>query len=144
MTTRSRVGPALAVATALVAAACFSVHEPSTDVAGVTCDRAAQAPGPDSAFVVIRDFAFHPATLTVAEGTTVIWINCEVEGTPGHTTTSDTWDSPTLSPGESFAVMPEVGEHGYHCRPHPFMTGTLTVSPQALASSRRYRAGVMP
>ena len=126
--------------------ACFSAHEPSTDAAGVTCERAAQPAGPDSAFVTIRDFAFHPAARTVAEGTTVIWVNCEVaEGTPGHTTTGDTWDSPTLTPGQSFAFTPAAGTHAYHCRPHPFMEGSVTVTAaQPVASARRYRAGVIP
>ena len=123
---------------AVLAAACFSMHEPSSIGAGITCDRAAQPPGPDSAFVVIRGFAFNPAQLDVTEGTTVIWVNCETAGTPGHTTTSDAWDSPTLSPGESFAVKPAVGSYPYHCRPHPFMQGTVTVEAlQALRSSRR-------
>jgi plastocyanin len=138
------------VVTALLAsaavAACFSMHEPSADVASVTCERAAQPAGPDTAFVTIRDFAFHPAALTVAEGTTVIWVNCEVdEGIPGHTTTSDAWDSPTLTPGQSFSVVPAAGTHAYHCRPHPFMEGSVTVTAvQSLTSARRYRAGVMP
>ncbi|HET7603518.1 MAG TPA: cupredoxin domain-containing protein [Gemmatimonadales bacterium] len=120
-------------------AACFSMHEPSTDEVGVSCERAAQPPGPDSAFVVIRDFAFQPAALTVPEGTTVIWVNCEdAEGTPGHTTTSDAWDSPTLTPGQSFAVTPAAGSYPYHCRPHPFMEGSVTVSElQSLTSARR-------
>lgn len=128
------------------AAACFSMHEPSTDAAAVSCARAAQPPGPDSAFVVIRDFAFQPAALTVAEGTTVIWVNCEVdEGIPGHTSTSDAWDSPTLTPGQSFAFTPAPGTHPYHCRPHPFMEGSVTVTAgQSVTSARRYRAGVMP
>ena len=133
------------VASAAVAA-CFSMHEPSTDAADVTCLRAAQPPGPDTAFVVIRNFAFQPADLTVGEGTTVIWVNCEdVEGTPVHTTTSEAWDSPTLTPGQSFAVTPAAGTHPYHCRPHPFMEGSVTVTAlQSLTSARRYRAGVMP
>jgi plastocyanin len=126
------------VGAAVVAAACFSAHEPSTDVAGVSCARAQQPPGPDSAFVVIQGFAFRPADISVAEGTTVVWVNCETGGTPGHTTTSDAWDSPTLSPGESFGFKPSLGTHTYHCRPHPFMQGTVTVAAnQSLASSRR-------
>lgn len=139
-------GAPAAVAASLAVLACFSAHEPSTDAAGVSCARAGQPPGPDTAFVTIRDFAFHPAALTVAEGTTVIWVNCEVDaGIPGHTTTSDAWDSPTLTPDQSFAFIPAVGVHAYHCRPHPFMEGTVTVAAaQPLASARRYRAGVVP
>jgi plastocyanin len=129
---------AMLLASAAVAA-CFSMHEPSTDVAGVSCERTAQPAGPDTAFVTIRDFAFHPAVLTVAEGTTVIWVNCETaEGIPGHTTTSATWDSPTLTPGQGFAFVPTAGTHAYHCRPHPFMEGSVTVTAaQPVAIARR-------
>jgi plastocyanin len=128
----------LALGTAAGIVACYSIHEPSTDVASVDCARTEQPPGPDSAFVVIRDFAFHPAELTVAEGTTVVWVNCETEGTPGHTTTSEAWDSPTLVPDASFGVAPAVGSYDYHCRPHPFMEGRVVVAaPQPRESSRR-------
>jgi len=132
------IPPTAIVMAAVVAAACFSAHEPSTDAAGVSCARAQQPPGPDSAFVVIQGFAFQPAAISVAEGTTVVWVNCEAGGTPGHTTTSDAWDSPTLSPGESFGFTPGPGTHAYHCRPHPFMQGTVTVAAtQLLMRSRR-------
>lgn len=128
----------LALGTLAGVVACYSIHEPSTDVASVDCARTEQPPGPDSAFVVIRDFAFHPAELTVPEGTTVVWVNCEAEGTPGHTTTSEAWDSPTLVPDASFGVTPAVGSYDYHCRPHPFMEGRVVVAAlQPRESSRR-------
>lgn len=117
--------------------ACFSMHEPPTDTGTITCAQATAPPGPDTAFVVIRGFAFAPATLTVDEGTTVIWVNCEEAGTPGHTTTSGAWDSPTLQPGDHFAVTPAAGTYAYHCRPHPFMQGTVTVTPAQLAANAR-------
>ena len=56
--------------------------------------------------VAIRDFAFHPDTLTVPVGATVTWINCEDVGQEPHTTTSDTtgiWSSADLSPGNRFS-----------------------------------------
>ena len=112
-----------------VAAACFSersVGPPETDL---TCARAVQPPGPDTAFVVIQGFAFNPAVTQVAAGTRVVWINCEPSGTPGHTTTavSGAWDSPTLTPGDVFSDVPAAGSHDYYCRVHPFMTGQVVV-----------------
>ena len=127
----------VSAALALTLAACFSVHEPSDGGADIDCARARQAPGPDTLFVRIEGFAFHPAALDVAEGTTVIWVNCEAEGTVPHTTSGDAWDSPSLGPGDHFAVEPPVGTHDYACRPHPFMQGRVTVSAAQLRRSRR-------
>ena len=118
-----------ALAGVLAGAACFSEHGPTGPAAMLTCERAGQPAGPDSAFVIVRGFAFEPAELRVAPGTRVVWINCEAAGTPGHTTTAmdGTWDSPTLLPGESFSVVAEAGNRIYHCRPHPFMGARLIV-----------------
>lgn len=119
----------LPAALALAAGACFSEHGPSTPSGTLTCERAALPPGPDSAFVIVSGFTFAPAELRVAPGTRVVWINCEAEGTPGHTTTAagGAWDSPTLAPGDVFSAEPAAGEHPYHCRPHPFMEGRIIV-----------------
>jgi plastocyanin len=120
----------------IVAGACFSSHEPEMLEVGFDCVRAEEPAGPDSAIVIIRGFAYEPAVITVAPGTRIVWINCEPEGTPGHTTTaeSDAWDSPTLSPGEVFSTeAPEEGVHEYFCRPHPFIRGQVTVAAAAAA-----------
>ncbi|HEX5004199.1 MAG TPA: cupredoxin domain-containing protein [Gemmatimonadales bacterium] len=111
------------------AAACFSERSAAPAEPTLTCARAEQPAGPDSAIVIIRGFAYTPAQLTVAAGTRVVWINCEPEGTPGHTTTDDggAWDSPTLTTGEVFSVVPAPGTYAYHCRPHPFIQGQLLV-----------------
>lgn len=142
MTRGTGVG-ALLLAAAITA--CFSAYAPSALVARVSCTRAAEPAGPDTAFVVIRDFAFHPAALTVPAGTTVIWVNCESTTTPGHTTTSTAWQSPIIAPSDNYVTTPSVGTHPYHCTPHPFMQGTVTVTaPQLLVIARRYRPGVVP
>ena len=109
--------------------ACFSEQGMGPQPVGVTCERASQPPGPDTAFVVISGFAFSPAETRVAPGVRVVWINCEAPGTPGHTTTATDggWDSPTLAPGDVFSVIPAAGIHDYHCRPHPFMQGRVVV-----------------
>jgi len=114
-------------------ASCFSSHEPEgpDQQAGMTCERAELPAGPDSAIVIIRGFRYEPAELTVAPGTRVVWINCEPEGTAGHTTTADAgaWDSPTLLRGDVFStVADEAGTFPYHCRPHPGIRGELIVT----------------
>ena len=110
-------------------AACFSERSAGPAETGLTCARAVQPPGPDTAFVVIQGFAFTPAVTQVVAGTRVVWINCEPSGTPGHTTTavSGAWDSPTLTPGDVFSDVPAAGGHDYYCRVHPFMTGQVVV-----------------
>jgi nitrite reductase (NO-forming) len=121
---------ATAALAAAVVAACFSEHEPSVPDEGLTCERAELPAGPDSAIVVIRGFAYEPAQLAVAPGTRIVWINCEPEGTPGHTTTAGdgSWDSPTLLRGDVFSVdAPAPGAHDYFCRPHPFIQGRIVV-----------------
>ena len=80
--------------------------------------------------IAIRDFAFHPDSLSVPPGATVTWINCEDAGQEPHTTTSDgaVWNSPDLSPGNRFShTFPTGGAFPYHCTPHPFMTGKVVV-----------------
>jgi plastocyanin len=123
------IGPVACGLVVAVVLACFSERSTGPGASGLTCARAEQPPGPDTAFVVIRGFAFTPGEVQVASGTRVVWINCEPAGTPGHTTTVDAgaWDSPTLLPGEVFSVVPAVGTYDYHCRPHPFMQGRVVV-----------------
>ena len=83
------------------------------------------SPGP--AVVQIRGHAFHPAELRVAPGTRVVWANCDEVA---HTSTADdrAWDSPVLSPRQSFAhTFAAAGRRPYHCDPHPFMKGVVVV-----------------
>ena len=80
--------------------------------------------------IAIRDFGFHPDSLSVPPGATVTWVNCEDVGQEPHTTTSDNsvWDSPELNPGARFShTFPAAGGFPYHCTPHPFMTGKVVV-----------------
>ncbi len=81
-----------------------------------------------NAAVTIADFQFTPATLQVAQGTTVTWTN---NGPTNHTTTSDTgvWDSGVLQAGRSFSFRFNTpGTFAYHCMIHPSMKGTITVT----------------
>jgi plastocyanin len=78
--------------------------------------------------VSIRDFFFDPAQITVKPGTMVRWIN---EGSHPHTVTSDDgqFDSEALMPGDSFMVrFSGSGTLTYHCKIHPSMMGSVTVS----------------
>lgn len=84
--------------------------------------------GPGGSFeITIQGEAFSPATINVAAGTTVIWMNRDPVA---HTVTSDTdvFASGTLSQGDSFSfIFTESGVYPYHCTIHPNMRGTVTV-----------------
>lgn len=65
--------------------------------------------------------------MTVEVGTTVTATNYDQEA---HTWTADdgTWDSGDLAESASFSfTFTEPGTYSFHCRPHPTMTGSITV-----------------
>ena len=110
--------------------ACFSEHvAPETsniDVRAI-CSNAVPIP---ANVVIIRNFAFSPSTITVPNGESVTWVNCEA--TPGlaHTATSDagSWRSGLLPPLTSYArTFDQAGSFPYHCEPHPGMKATVVV-----------------
>ena len=78
--------------------------------------------------MTIEDFAFGPAELSVAAGTTVTFVNND---TAPHTATADddSWDTGEIAPGASATVtFDEPGTYTYHCDFHPNMTATITVT----------------
>ncbi len=85
-------------------------------------------PSVNSSAVAIRDFAFAPAHIKVAPGVTVKWTN---EDSVPHTvasTAGDDLNSPLLRRGDGFShTFPTPGTYAYHCAPHPWMTGVVTV-----------------
>ena len=77
--------------------------------------------------VNLSGFAFSPASLTVAAGTTVTWTN---KDSVTHTVTSDSgaFDSGNLAPGGMFSfTFKQAGAYKYHCAIHTYMTATITV-----------------
>jgi len=79
------------------------------------------------------DLEFVPETLTVAEGTTVIWVNQDVvdhrirSGAPSEPT--EFYHSETLGNGDTFSfTFDDVGTYPYFCELHPQqMIGTVVV-----------------
>jgi plastocyanin len=85
------------------------------------------APRPATREVVIRAFAFSPATDTVQAGDTVRWSNQDVVP---HTATSRIggFDSGALEAGQDWRyVAGTPGTYAYECTLHPTMRGTLVV-----------------
>ncbi len=84
-------------------------------------------PAPRSHTVEIRGFAYLPATVEVAAGDTVLWINRDVVP---HTATRDGrgWDSGSLGAEQAWRlVVASRGTQPYSCTFHPSMRGTLVV-----------------
>ena len=71
--------------------------------------------------VYMRDAYFSPANATMAQGSTVRWVN---RGGVVHTATQDKavvpgWGTNSLSPGAAVSEsMKYAGTFGYYCRPH--------------------------
>ena len=83
------------------------------------------------ATVHIKDFAFHPATLTVTAGDTVAFINDDDDA---HTVTASAgaFDSKGIDThGRWEYRFKTAGTFGYVCALHPYMKGTIVVKPAA-------------
>lgn len=80
-----------------------------------------------AAAVTIKGYAFAPAPLRVKKGTTVTWTN---EDSVSHTVTFDVGSvsSDLLATGGTYSyTFNDVGTFAYHCRPHPYMKGSVEV-----------------
>jgi plastocyanin len=80
-----------------------------------------------TAEVKIDNFSFGPATITVAPGTTVTWVNHD--DIP-HTvvSTDSVFKSKVLDTDEKFSyTFPKAGTYPYFCSIHPKMTATVVV-----------------
>jgi len=77
--------------------------------------------------VHIKNFMFVPATITVAPGTTVTFVNDDEEP---HTVTSNdkSFDSEGLDTNQKFThTFAKAGTFMYFCEVHPYMHGTIIV-----------------
>jgi plastocyanin len=108
----------------MVFAACSQAATPAPSAAQST---PAAGGGGGSSAVTIQNFAFNPASLTVAVGTTVTWTN---QDSAGHTVTADdgSFGSDTLASGATFTqTFSKAGTVAYHCNIHKTMTATIVV-----------------
>ncbi len=87
---------------------------------------AATPSAPDT--IVIKNFTFMPASLTVAPGTKIAVIN---QDQAPHTVTADdkSFDSRTISGGQrgEITAPTKPGSYPYICTIHQYMKGTLIV-----------------
>ena len=92
--------------------------------------------------VTISHYAFAPASLTVAAGTTVTWTNLDSVGHDVTVTRGPAlFHSPMLSQGQSWSyTFSAAGPYSYICSVHPDMRATVTVAAAPAAAA----AGSMP
>lgn len=88
--------------------------------------------GATSTTIVIKNYAFHPTSLTVKPGATITVRN---EDQTPHTVTAASPHSGAFNTGDIpggstkvFTAPSGAGSYPFMCTIHPFMTGTLTVS----------------
>jgi plastocyanin len=78
--------------------------------------------------LLIKNFSFKPANITIKRGTKLRWINKDPHP---HTATANnkrSFDSGRLGKGQSYThTFKSVGKKPYHCEIHPDMKGTITV-----------------
>jgi plastocyanin len=84
--------------------------------------------GPTHSEVMIQT-AFSPTPITLAPGSTVTWTN--LDGVAHMVIADDgSWGSGTLEEGGRYShVFTSPGTHRYHCAVHPFMKGTVVITP---------------
>ena len=125
-----RIGGGLAVIVLVALAVGCASDRSGTGPSAASCTANLDPGAFGSVIVAIQGFAFNPTPVHVAVGGKVTWVNCEPEGTPSHTTTSDNgvWGSTPLDPGLNYTfTFPSAGTFAYHCQPHPFMTAQVVV-----------------
>lgn len=94
--------------------------------------------------IEIKDFAYSQQNIKIKKGTTVTWTNqdaVEHNVMKEHSNDGDAHDAPSkneinpsvlagplLAKGESYSfTFNDVSANPYHCSPHPYMKGSVTV-----------------
>ena len=115
----------LSVVIAAVAGSALPAPKPNTLRAGAPVS--AQPTQTAAAEVKIDNFSFSPATLTVAAGTTVTWVNHD--DIPHNVVSNDkAFKSKVMDTDEKFSfTFTKAGEYPYFCAIHPKMTGKVVV-----------------
>lgn len=87
---------------------------------------APSAPAPVT--VHMSDFAFHPDSLKIHTGDTVVFQN---DDQAVHNVSADAFQSGDVQPGKSWSyTFSKAGTYTYVCTYHDGMKGTITVSDQ--------------
>lgn len=109
----------------------MTVSKPDTAAAtdSVAAAPATQPAAAAAMTVVIDNFTFQPAMLTIAPGTKVTWVNHDdVPHTATGSVKPRAFNSGTLDTDEKFSfTFTTRGTYPYFCAVHPHMTGQVIV-----------------
>ncbi|MEV6828677.1 cupredoxin family copper-binding protein [Amycolatopsis sp. NPDC051102] len=94
--------------------------------------------------VMMQDYAYSPAALTVRAGDTVTWMQHDEAPHDVVTTSAPVaLRSPRLSAGQSWSyTFREPGTYSYYCSVHPDMRATVTVLPAPTTAAPKPAATV--
>jgi plastocyanin len=122
---RRRIVSALAALPLATACAAALIH--AGTASGAAAATAAMPAMKQS--ITIDNYAFHPGTVTVKKGTTVIWVNKDDDvHTIKSTDGPEAFNSPALESGSQFGfVFHRAGTYHYICSVHPYMHGVIVV-----------------
>jgi plastocyanin len=113
----------MTVAAVVVVGTLFAVS-----VAGAHKHPTAKAQKHPTRKVLIQNFRFKPAHITIKRGTKVRWIN---KDSTAHTATANkkrSFDSGRLSKGQRYThTFKSAGKKPYHCKIHPDMRASVVV-----------------
>jgi plastocyanin len=113
----------MTVATLVVVSTLFAVS-----VAGAHKHPTAKSQKHPTRTLLIKNFSFKPANITIKRGTKVRWIN---KDSTAHTATANngrSFDSGRLGKGQSYIhTFKSVGKKPYHCKIHPDMRASVLV-----------------
>jgi plastocyanin len=122
----SAATPAPSTAPSAAPTAAPATAAPSTAPSAAPASAGGAGSGVD---VKIKNFTFSPASLDAKVGDKVTWTNGD---DVAHTVTFDdaaNGGSGSLNNGNSFEMtFDKAGTYAYHCKIHPSMKGTVTVS----------------
>jgi plastocyanin len=100
----------------------------AVSVAGAHKQPTAKAQKHPTRTVLIQNFRFKPAHITIKRGTKVRWIN---KDSTAHTATANngrSFDSGRLRPGQRYShTFKSAGKKRYHCKIHPDMRASVVV-----------------
>ena len=118
-----------------IAVAALAASAISLGVTACGTERHAASPGarpaPPSARVSIKGYAFAPATVRVKAGGTIIFRNLDPTAHTATASDNRSFDSGTIKASGKTATVrfTRAGRFTYYCAFHPYMHGTVIVTP---------------
>jgi plastocyanin len=100
----------------------------AVSVAGAQKHPTAKAQKHPTKTVLIKNFSFKPAHITIKRGTKVRWINMDFDVHTATANNGKSFDSGLLFPRQRYThTFKSTGKTPYHCKIHPDMRASVVV-----------------